>query len=229
MKILILEDANLISKKIGDIIINQINSKPNSNFGLAAGQTMIPIYKELSNLYKNKKIDFSKVKTFNIDEYLHVNKEHSFHNFMNNHLFNNINIDPINIHFPPAINPSSYDKLIKKSSGIDIIILGLGINGHIAFNEPNSSIKSKTRIVKLSESTKESNSHFFKDSKVPQKAASIGISTILSSERIILIATGENKAEIVSKIIKSKPSPLIPASLLKRHSKVLFILDKASA
>ena len=231
MEILIFEDSDLVSKKVGNIIINQIDKKPDINLGLATGRTMIPIYKELLILYKNKKIDYSKVKTFNIDEYFNllIRDKNSYHYYMDKLFFKHINIKPENIHFPSAINPSSYDKLIKKFGGIDIMILGIGKNGHIAFNEPGSSIKSKTRIVKLADSTRKPNSQFFKEGRVPQKAVSVGISTILKSKLIILIATGKGKAETIAKTIKSKPSSKIPASFLKRHKNVLFILDKNAA
>ena len=231
MKILILEDSNKVSKKVANIFLNQIKIKPNSNLALATGKTMIPIYKELSALCKNKKIDLSKVKTFNIDEYcnLPITDKNSFHYYMNKLFFKFTNLRSENIYFPSEINSSLYDKLITKLGGIDIMVLGIGKNGHIAFNEPSSSIKSKTRVVKLTDSTRKSNSQFFKNGKVPQKAVSIGISTILKSKRIILIATGKSKAEIIAKTIKSKVSSKIPASFLKKHKNTIFILDKDSA
>ena len=166
-----------------------------------------------------------------MDEYLHLseNNKVSFHYFMQKHLFKNIGLKKRNIHFPSTKKPSNYDRIIKKSGGLDLTILGIGINGHIAFNEPGSKINSRTRIVKLTNETIKSNSRFFKNRKTPNKSLSIGISTILKSKKIILIATGKNKAEIISEVIKTKPSSKIPATFLKKHKRVIFLLDKEAA
>jgi len=229
MKVLILKNKKEVAEKVSVMIAREIKNNPKVLLGLPTGETVIPLYQYLSFLIDKDKIDTSKIKTFNLDEYLNVSDEDSLYNFMKDNLFNNINIQQENIHFPEEKKPSAYDKLIKKSGGLDLTILGIGVNGHIAFNEPSSSIKSKTRIVKLTHSTINSNSRFFKNNKVPKKAITMGISTILSSKKIILIATGKNKAEIIAKTISSKPSPKIPATFLKRHKKTLVILDKDAA
>ena len=176
-------------------------------------------------------IDLSNIKIFSLDEYASLSplNKNSYHHFMHEHLFSKINIKKENTNFPEEEKPFFYDKIIKKSGGLDLAILGIGVNGHIAFNEPGSSIKSKTRLVKLAQSTINSNSRFFNNNKVPKKAITIGISTILSSRKIILIATGKNKAEIIAKTLSSKPSSKIPASFLKRNKKTLVILDKDAA
>ncbi len=231
MKVLILNDKKSVAKKVAEIITRQIKDNPKLILGLPTGETVIPLYKELSDRHQNKKIDFSKVKTFNLDEYLGLDSDdkNSFHYFMQSHLFKNVNVKPKNINFPPQKNPHSYDTLIKTSGGIDLTLLGIGRNGHIAFNEPGSSKKSNTRVIKLSDSTRSSNSHLFQDRKVPLRAVTLGITTILKSKKIILIATGKDKAEIIAKTLKAKPSPLIPASFLKRHRKTLLILDRDAA
>ena len=146
MKTLVLKNSDEVAKKAASILLQQIKNKPQSNLGLATGQTMIPIYKELCLLINNKKLNLSKIKTFNVDEYhtLPITDKNSYHYYMNNLLFKHININPSNIFFPQSLKPSNYDKLIKKAGGIDMMILGIGSNGHIAFNEPGCSIKSNT-------------------------------------------------------------------------------------
>ena len=231
MKTLILKNKKEVAEKVSEMIAREIRNNPKINLGLPTGETIIPIYQCLSFLINKTKIDASKIKTFNLDEYISMppSDKNSYHHFMHEHLFSKINIKKENTNFPEDKKPSLYDKLIKKSGGLDLTILGIGVNGHIAFNEPGSSIKSKTRIVKLTQSTINSNSRFFKDDKVPKKAITIGIFAILSSKKIILVATGKNKAEIIAKTLKSKPSPKIPASFLKRHKKTLVILDENAA
>ena len=230
MKLIVLKNKKEVAEKTASIIEKEIKNNPYIVLGLATGSTMIPLYKTLAKLHKKNKIDFSKVKTFNLDEYLKLKKEDksSYHHYMKKNLFNKTNID-INNTFFPSKNVKSYEKKIEKEGGIDLLILGIGINGHIGFNEPNSNQKSKTRVVNLTKNTISSNSKFFPKKLVPKRAITMGISTILKSRKIILLATGKSKADIIKKTLKSEPTPKIPSTFLKKHKNVLFIIDKGSA
>lgn len=198
-------------KKTALIVKRLIDKKPNAVLGLAAGFTMIHLYREIARLYKKGKIDFSKVRSFNLDEYVN-NKE--FHKYMNKHLFSKINIKKENTHFP-SFSGAKYDKEIKKSGGIDLCLLGLGKNAHIAFNEPGSSFKSATRKIRVVSNNR--------------KAYTMGIKTIMNSRKIILLAFGTQKADAVAKSLKEKISEDIPASVLRKHKDATFILDKSAA
>ena len=201
MKLLIVKNKKEVAKKASEIIAKQIKKKPNSVLGLATGKTMIPLYKELVK----SKVDFSKVKTFNLDDY--SNKK--YQKYMDKHLFNKINIPRKNINFPTSSNVSKYDFLIKKAKGIDLQILGIGKNSHIAFNEPGSSFKSKTRKVNIKGKT----------------AYSVGISTIMKSRKIILLAFGKEKANAIFNTLKGKISEKVPASVLRKHKDVIVVVD----
>lgn len=222
MKIIVLENKRQVSEKAAKIVSDLINKNQNSILGLATGKTMIPFYKNLTK----KKLDFSKVKTFNLDEYVGLNSgnKKSFHYFMNKHFFNKINISKKNIHFPTS-NFQKYEKEIKKEK-IDLQILGIGRNGHIGFNEPGSSVKSSTRKIKLSKETTSINRFFGRSSKY---AFTMGIKTIMSSKKIVLLAFGKEKADAISKAIEGKIISKVPASFLRKHKDVTFILDKKAA
>lgn len=209
MKVIIEDKKRAV--EIAVLIIERlVQKKPNVVLGLATGKTMIPLYKELVNFYKKGRINFSKVRTFNLDEYAENN---DFHDYMKENLFNKINIKKENTHFP-SLNTESYEKEIKKAHGIDLCLLGLGENAHIAFNEPGSSFNSKTRIV------------FTSDRK---KAYTMGIKTIMSSRKIILLVWGKNKAKAVHDSLKGEISEKIPASVLRKHRDATFILDKLAS
>ncbi len=211
MKIIIAKNKKEAVKKAVSIVKRLIDKKPDVVLGLATGSTMISLYKELARLYKKGEIDFSKIRTFNLDEYVN-NKE--FHSYMNKYLFSKVNINKQNIHFP-QVTGKAYDKEIKKSGNIDLCILGIGKNAHIAFNEPGSSFQSTTRKVKIVSEKKE--------------GYSMGIKTIMNSRKIILLAFGAEKAGAVAKSLKEKISEDIPASILRKHKDATFILDKEAA
>ncbi len=196
------------------------------------------MYKEIINIYKNQKMDFSKVRTFNLDEYYGLNRENpqSYYYYMINNLFNHVNIDKNNINIPNGmadkieIECKEYERKIDKAGGIDLQILGIGVNGHIGFNEPDTSFESETHLVNLDEKTIESNSRFFSSKdQVPTKAISMGIRTIMHSKKIILLACGQNKADAIFKAIEGKITPNIPASILQLHKDVVVIVDRKAA
>ncbi|WP_315077534.1 glucosamine-6-phosphate deaminase [uncultured Clostridium sp.] len=238
MKILVCENYDKLSEKAAQIIMSQITLKSNSILGLATGSTPIGMYKKLVEMYENKMIDFSEVKTFNLDEYqnLPINNDQSYHYFMNENLFDYINVQKENIHIPNGMASDiekecvEYDELIKKSGGIDIQVLGIGNNAHIGFNEPTVSFEKKTYVVELEESTKIANARFFNSlDDVPSKAITMGIGSIFESKKIMLLATGENKAKAIYDTIYGKVTPEVPASILQFHDDVIVILDKEAA
>lgn len=228
MNIIVCKTKEDIAELVSNKVLELVKNKPNCILGLATGSTPIETYKEI--IAKGKNIDFSKVKTFNLDEYCN-NKDitQSYRYFMDHNLFYGINIKKENTHFPNENNPSQYDKDIISNGGIDLQILGIGANGHIGFNEPNTPFDSITHITKLTDKTISDNSRFFKTiDDVPTSAVSMGINTIMQSKEIILIATGKNKAEAIKKAL-TEPNINCPASVLNNHNNVTFYLDEDAA
>lgn len=212
VKLYICKNDDEIAQLTSKMVVQQIVNKPNSVLGLATGSSPVPLYRELVKAYKEKKVSFSQVKTFNLDEYLDLDHKYfdqSYRNFMDENLFNEIDITKDNTSFPSSANPQEYDEKIKAAGGIDLQVLGLGVNGHIAFNEPDTPLEEKTHVVNITESTKAANARFFgnDESKVPSKAITMGIDTILKAKKIILIATGTNKAEAISKLFRNQYDP----------------------
>jgi len=228
MKLIKVKNYSELSKKAADILIEEIKKKPNLVIGFATGKTPSGLYKELIRTYKKKEISFSKVKSFNLDEYYVIKKtnKNSFYYYMFKNLFNKINIKKNNINFldGETNNPKQeclkYENKIKKNP-IDIQILGVGVNGHIGFNEPSSEFNSKTRLVELSNNTKKRN-------KINEKALTMGIKTIISAKKIILLASGKDKAEAIKQLIKGKIDKKWPVSFLKKHRNLIVVVDKAS-
>lgn len=238
MYLIVNEDANEIAILLTRIITNLIKEKPNTVLGLATGSSPIPTYKLLIEDHQINKTDWSKIVTFNLDEYVGISPDNknSYHYFMNEELFKDINIKKENIHIPNGLgdlikNVNQYEELIKKYGPINLQILGLGNNGHIGFNEPGANINSITRIVELSDETKNANKRFFNDNEknVPQQAITMGIATILKADAIVLIATGKNKAQAVKALVQGKISDKWPCSYLQKHSNVLVLVDQEAA
>ena len=241
---IIFEDSKLasleIAREIADLIKLKQENKEYCILGLATGSSPITVYKELVNIHKNEKLSFSNVITFNLDEYYPISKDNleSYHVFMNEHLFSHVNIKKENIHIPSGNLKRSeifsfckkYENKIKKLGGLDFQILGIGRTGHIGFNEPGSSINSETRIVKLDFLTREDASVAFSGiENVPGEAITMGISTILNAKRIVLLAWGENKKDVISKAVEKEITPNLPASFLQNHDNITFVLDKSSS
>lgn len=231
MELIIEKSKKESVKKAAAIIAKLIKKKPNAVLEIATGSTMIPLYRELVRMYKKKEIDFSEVITFNLDEYADIsfNNPESYHYYMNKNLFDKVNIKKHNTHFP-SYQGKRYDKEIEEVGGIDLGILGIGVNGHIAFNEPGSSFSSQTREVQLSDNTIKVNSRLFPSlKKVPKDAYTVGIETIMKSKKIILLAFGSKKADVIFNAIKGPITEKSPASILRKHRDVVFILDKKAA
>ena len=236
MKVIIKKDYESMSKEVAKIIKKEIIKNPSLVLGLATGSTPIGFYKELIKMNEAKEIDFKNIITFNLDEYVGLENHHknSYHYFMYDILFNHININNKNIHIPNGIAKDiqkhciNYDNLIKKHGGIDVQILGIGTNGHIAFNEPDQNLNISTSKVKLADATIKANSRFFENKKdVPTHAISMGMGSILKAKKIILMASGSSKKEIMQELLNMTTiNTKIPASILLLHPDVTIVMDE---
>ncbi len=239
MLVILKRDEEDISRQAAQLIASAVHKKPALALGLATGSTMVGVYKQLVRLHKQGSLDFSHVVTFNLDEYLGLSAAHpqSFHYFMQENFFAHINVDPRNIHIPDGTIRGNYDQYcasyedaIRKTGGIDLQLLGIGRNGHIGFNEPTSSIGSRTRLKVLSRETMDDNSKFFAaDEESPRCAITMGIGTILEARKILLLATGQAKSAAVAKSIEGPITSAVSASALQLHPDVTFIIDDAAA
>ena len=240
MRVIVKSNYEEMSKEAAKIVADLVRKKPNCVLGLATGSTPVGLYQELVRMHKEEGLDFSQVTTFNLDEYYGLSPDHpqSYRYFMNENLFDGINIKKENTFVPDGTIPlekieeycKEYEEKIKNAGGIDIQVLGIGGDGHIAFNEPGSSLASRTRLVALDEQTIKDNSRFFKsEEEVPRFALSMGVGTILEAKEIIFLANGKKKAEVVAKAIEGPITSLITASALQLHPKVTAILDEEAA
>lgn len=234
ISVIITDDYDALSAAAANIIAAQIQAKPDSVLGLATGSTPIGTYKKLIE----KKLDFAKIKTFNLDEYYPLAKtsDQSYFYFMNENLFKHTNIDPQNCDIPSgeATDVTSecdrYEETIKKAGGIDLQLLGLGLNGHIGFNEPDTHFPIKTHLTSLTQSTIDANSRMFESiDDVPKKAVTMGLGTIMAARTVLMLISGEAKADIAKSVICGKVDPQVPGSILQMHNDVTVILDKAAA
>jgi glucosamine-6-phosphate deaminase len=239
MLVILKRDAGEISRQAAQLVASAVRKTPSLTLGLATGGTMVAVYQELARLHKAGSLDFSRVVTFNLDEYLGLSASHpqSFHHFMQKHLFSHINVDQRNIHIPDGTIRgdydqycASYEEAIHKAGGVDLQILGIGRNGHIGFNEPTSSIGSRTRLKVLSQETIDDNAKSFAPGEEsPRCAITMGIGTILEARKIILLATGAAKAAAVAKSIEGPIASAVSASALQLHPEVTFIVDEQAA
>lgn len=223
-----------LSRKAANIISSQVILKPDCVLGLATGSSPIGTYKQLIEWYKKGDLDFSLVKTVNLDEYRGLGKEsdQSYVYFMHHNLFDHINIKPENINLPNGKNPDAvaeckrYDGVIESMGGVDIQLLGIGRNGHIGFNEPAPSFERNTHCVDLTESTIEANKRFFASADdVPRQAYTMGIGSIMMAKTVLLIASGKDKAEAIKNTIQGPITPECPASVLQLHRDVIIVAD----
>ncbi|NOY76695.1 MAG: glucosamine-6-phosphate deaminase [Calditrichaeota bacterium] len=213
-----------------------IRRKPDAVIGFATGSTPLGMYKELIRLHKEEGLDFSKLTTFNLDEYVGLRPEHpeSYHYFMWENLFKHVNVNPSKVHIPMGMADDIdafcewYEEKIKEAGGIDLQILGIGGNGHIAFNEPGSSLGSRTRIKTLTEKTRKDNARFFNNdmSQVPKYAITMGIGTIMDARELVMLANGPNKAEAIKITVEGPITAMVPATIVQMHRKATIIVDK---
>lgn len=237
MKIYRTKDYDEMSKKAAHIIAAQIVLKPDCVLGLATGSTPVGTYKNLVEWYKNGDLDFSTLSSCNLDEYRGLSPENdqSYRYFMNTNLFDHVNIRKDHTFVPDGLQENSdkacqmYEQIIRDLGGIDLQLLGLGHNGHIGFNEPAEEFPKITHCVDLTESTIQANKRFFeKESDVPRQAYTMGIGTIMSAKKILVVVSGKDKAEILSKIINGPITPQIPATILQLHPDVTIVADNAA-
>ena len=238
MKIYMTEDYQTMSRKAANILSAQIILKPNSVLGLATGSTPIGMYKQLVIWYEKGDLDFAQIKTVNLDEYVGLEPTHeqSYRYFMQNNLFDHVNINPANTNVPDGLvaDPQAecdwYNQVIRKLGGIDIQVLGMGHNGHIGFNEPGEAFELETHVVNLKEETISANSRFFASrDDVPRQAMTMGIKSIMMAKKILLMASGEGKAEALRLALTGPVTPEVPASILQLHPYVTLVADKAAA
>ena len=235
MRIIVCENYAEMSEKGAKLFASQIMLNPKSILGLATGSTPIGLYDNLIKYNKEGDIDFSEVTSFNLDEYYPISPENdqSYRYFMNEHLFNHVNIDKNKTYVPNGLSAdperecAEYDDLIEKKGGIDIQLLGIGLNGHIGFNEPAEKLCAGTHVTGLTQSTIEANSRFFADiADVPTKALTMGMGSILKAKKIVMLISGKNKHEVLTKLINDEITTEVPATLLKVHPDVVIICDK---
>lgn len=234
MKLITAKSYEELSRLAANIISEQVRTKPTSVLGFATGSSPVGTYKNLVKMYKDGKMDFSRVTTFNLDEYCGLNKKHSqsYYYFMMENLFSHINVPKENINLPNgtakdfAKECESYERKIEKAGGIDLQILGVGANGHIGFNEPDEVFHNKTMQVKLADSTIKANARFFeKADDVPKTALSMGIGTIMAAKKIVLVA-GADKLHVIKELSKPVVSPKNPVSILHYHPDCTIIYVK---
>lgn len=235
MEFINLGNASLAAQYVAIELFREIKCNPHTKLGLATGGTMEPVYAELVRLLKSNPVDLSLIQTFNLDEYFELDKQSpkSYLYYMKHHLFDHIDIKPEQYYFPDNDRENldednkAYDELIMKEHPIHLQLLGIGTNGHIGFNEPGTPFTSNTRMVDLSEETIRANARFFDTiDEVPTQAVTMGINTIMQSDRVILLATGEKKKSIIRQLYDmTQPNEAIPASVLLHHPNVLIITD----
>ncbi|MCZ7644625.1 MAG: glucosamine-6-phosphate deaminase [Planctomycetota bacterium] len=240
IKVVVCKSSDEVAQKAAGMFIEQVRNKPTSVLGFATGSTPEKTYAEIAKLSKAEKVSFAKTISFNLDEYWGLDGDHdqSYRFFMNDKLFKSIDIRPWNAHVLngkakfPEVECRAYEDQILSVGGVDLWVLGIGNNGHIAFNEPGSPVDSRTRLVSLTQSTIDANSdgRFFKDpAEVPRCALSTGIGTIRDARRLVLLATGAKKADAIAKAVDGAFTPDVPASLLQDHPDCTFILDADAA
>lgn len=238
MEVVIRENPEAMAKLAAELIAEVVRRKPKCVLGLATGSTPVVTYKELIRLHKQEGLDCSRVTTFNLDEYVGLPPEHdqSYHYFMNENLFRHINVNPKNTHVPDGMAKDIpafcrwYEEQIVKAGGVDIQLLGIGSNGHIAFNEPGSSLGSRTRVKTLDERTRQDNARFFKTmNEVPKYAITMGIGTIMDARQLILLANGAGKTDAIQKTCEGPITAMVPATVVQLHPKATIVVDKAAA
>jgi len=238
MEVIVTRDYEEMSKTAARVVAQVLNLKPNAVLGLATGSTPLGLYKELIRMHREEGLDFSQVTTFNLDEYVGLPRTHpqSYYYFMQENLFKHINVPKQNIYVPSGTTSNYaafcqwYEQRIRECGGIDLQVLGIGTDGHIAFNEPSSSLGSRTRIKTLARQTIEDNARFFgSPEEVPVYAITMGVGTILEARKIMLLASGRQKAPAVAAAIEGPVTSMITASALQLHRDAMCIIDREAA
>jgi len=227
-----------LSRQAAQSVADVLNTKPNAVLGMATGSSPLGLYQELVRMHREESLDFAQVTTFNLDEYvgLPVTHDQSYHYFMHENFFKHVNIPKGNVHIPSGTTSNYqafcqwYEDRIEECGGIDVQILGIGSDGHIAFNEPTSSLASRTRLKTLARQTIDDNARFFeKVEDVPIYAITIGVGTILEAAKLVMVANGENKADAVAKAVEGPVTSMVTASALQLHPDVEVFVDEPAA
>ncbi len=238
LKVYVVEAYQQLSIRAAGIVASQVILKEEAVLGLATGSTPEGMYRELAQLHRDRKLDFSRVTTFNLDEYRGLAPGHpqSYHYYMHQHFFDHVNLAPENIHLPPGEGADvstlcrEYEEKIAAAGGIDLQVLGIGVNGHIGFNEPDRHLQTHTHLVDLTAETIAANSRFFSTSEeVPRQAITMGMGSIMLARRILLLASGENKAAAIRDTLGGRVTTAVPASFLQLHRRVIVLLDREAA
>ncbi len=231
------KDYSDLSRKAANIIAAQILMDPHCVLGLATGSSPVGTYQNLIEWYKRGDLDFSDITSINLDEYRGLSGENdqSYRYFMNTNLFDHVNIDKTRTFVPNGLEPDSakacqdYDQIIENAGGIDLQLLGLGHNGHIGFNEPSDAFACGTQCVDLTESTINANKRFFEsEADVPRQAYTMGIGSIMKAKKILVVVSGEDKSEILEKVVRGPITPQVPASVLQLHRDTTIVADEAA-
>lgn len=238
MEVIIKNNYDEVSEQAASYLVNIVKEKSDAILGLPTGSTPIGMYKNVVKEYENNNLSFENVKTFNLDEYigLDISNNNSYYYFMNENLYSHVNLKKENINIPNGMAKDAkqecidYENKLKAAGTMDIMFLGIGNNGHIGFNEPKEYFEPYTHVVQLDENTIDANARFFeKLEDVPKTAITMGIKTILSAKKIVLIATGVSKADAIAKTVNGKITPQVPASVLQLHNNVTIIVDEDAA
>ncbi len=235
MEVFVLKDYEEVSKKAFEVMKSVVSAKPDAVLGLATGSTPLGLYRNMIQDHQENQTSYAQCQSFNLDEYVGLPRDHkeSYYTFMHTNLFSGIDIKEENVHLPYGDSKAdceAYEKAMENVH-VDIQVLGIGGNGHIGFNEPGTAFDEETHIVTLTEKTRQDNARFFDGdiNQVPTHAITMGIATIMKAGKILLIATGANKADAVAAMIKKAPSTDCPASVLQNHKDVVVVLDEAAA
>lgn len=239
MEVIINSNARIASERAARVIARLVREKPDAVLGFATGSTPRMLYEELVRLHEDDGLDFSRVTSYNLDEYVGLDNCHegSYHRFMWDNLFSRINIDPDNVHIPDGMVDDipaycdAYERQIENSGGVDLQVLGIGTDGHIGFNEPSSSFASRTRIKTLTRRTVADNARFFDDdeTQVPRHCITMGIGTIMESRMILMLAFGEHKADAIASAVEGPVAAMVPASILQHHRNAKIFVDEAAS
>lgn len=233
----VLHDYEAMSTAAAEIVAEKLKLKPEAVFLIPTGVTPLMMYRRLVELHRAAGLSFAQATFFNLDEYLGLPKEHpaSYHVYMKETLYSLVDADPARVHVPeggaaePEYEAERYENAIREAGGVDLCVLGIGRNGHIGFNEPGAPADSRTRVVRLTESTRKVNATDFEGDRTPERAITVGMQTILESREVLLLASGANKARAVAAALEGEVSEEVPASMLSRHANATFLLDKDAA
>lgn len=237
LRIRVLPDYGAMSEAAADVVASRLGEKPDAIFMIPTGTTPLGMYRRLVAMHEKEGLTFAQATFFNLDEYLGLPPDHpaSYHVYMQENFYGRVDVEPERIHAPdgfasdPEDECERYERAIREAGGVDVCVLGIGRNGHIGFNEPGAPFDSRTRVVRLAETTRRVNATDFEAGRAPERAISVGMRTIFDSREVLLLASGANKARAVAAAVCGKVSEEVPASALRRHSNVSFLLDRDAA